>query len=210
MLTTPALRKFLGSERGSVALEVVVIFFPLMMIILMIFQVGVAFYFILAAQKAAQLGARFLAGRDSVYIGADMPMTNQINPLFGEKGDACYQADGNDACIDPGGPWTCRMDTTGSVSGSCDQSAFDAMVAEMKRVYPTSYLSDIVVVYQYEHLGYADGPFVPLITVTILRPPSPLQLITPIGNGEGISDSRHLYLRPVSASAFGEDLSSLN
>ncbi|MEM7506275.1 MAG: TadE/TadG family type IV pilus assembly protein [Pseudomonadota bacterium] len=210
MLSRADLKRFLADDGGNVTLEVVVVFVPLMAIVLGVFELAVSFYFILSAQKAAQLGARVVAARAPIYTGPDMPSQNVVNIRYGQFGDACYQPDGNDACIDPGGPFVCSAEG-GVVGGNCDPNNFESMLMEMRRVFPRIDPSDVVVIYEYERLGYAGGPFVPRITVTILPHQSPFSLLlfnwdlTRGGSESG--DSGATFLRGVSASSFGEDLS---
>lgn len=213
MLNGANLKRFLGDEGGNVTLEVVVVFVPLMAIVLGVFELAVSFYFILSAQKAAQLGARAVAARAPIYTGPDMPEENIPNTRWGDFGDACYQPDGNDACIDPGGPFVCTAEG-GLVSANCNANNFEAMLTEMRRVFPRIDPSDVVVAYEYERLGYAGGPFVPRITVTILPHQSPFSLLLfnwdITRGGSGTDDSGVTFLRSVSASSFGEDLDSVN
>lgn len=209
-----ALGAFLKDQKGGVVLDVAVIFFPLLMLILAIFEIAISFYVILSSQKAAQLGARLAVTRHPVHV--DVPTTNQVDVLNGEFGDACFQEDGRSACTTPvGGPWICDAGGNALPAG-CDSARFMNIIGEMRRVYPSLKASDVVIQYSYALLGYAGGPFVPHIQVIIKRRPSPIQVFSATDAGgfvsawDGASNDSggRMFLRPVAASAFGEDLST--
>lgn len=215
MLSMAKLREFLGNQRGGVVIDVAVIFFPLLMLVLAIFEIAISFYVILASQKAAQLGARIAVTRHPVHV--DVPLTNQVDILNGEFGDACYQSDGRNACKDPvGAPWVCNA-AGNSLSSGCRSDRFMNIIGEMRRVYPSLKASDVSIQYSYALLGYAGGPFVPHVTVIINRRPSPIQIFSASDAGGGFvsawdgannNPDGRIFLRPVAASAFGEDLST--
>ena len=213
MLKRYDLRAFARDQRGNVTLEFIVVLLPLMAIVMAVLEVAVASYMILSSQKAAQMGARMIASRDPVYIGSDMPTENDVDIRYGQFGDACFQADGLDACKDPGGPFVCTWNTDIS-SGECSADNFSTLIEEMRRVYPALDPEKVVVSYAYERLGYAGGPFVPHITVTILPHRSPFGIVLSgwdlIGSSESNDESGSVMLRGVAASSFGEDLSSVN
>ncbi|MEM7236910.1 MAG: TadE/TadG family type IV pilus assembly protein [Pseudomonadota bacterium] len=207
-------RAFLRDDKGGVVLDVAVIFFPLMMLILAIFEIAISFYVIVSSQKAAQLGARVAVTRHPVHV--NVPTENVVDVLNGEFGDACYQSDGRSACIAPNdAPWLC--DGSGnSLGAGCDAARFMNIVGEMRRVYPSLKAEHVSIQYNYALLGYAGGPFVPHVTVRIDRRPSPFQIFSAsdaggvVSNFDGASNSSdgRIFLRPVAASAFGEDLST--
>ncbi len=217
-------RSFLKDERGATTVEMIIIFLPLMILVLTIFEIGIAYHFTLTAQKAAQVGARFVVTRDPVHTG--MPSANTIHYRYGAYGDACYQggAIGTDACLDPGGPWVCDG---AALSAQCNSARFNDLLTEMQRLYPSITADDVTVGYYYHRLGYAGGPMVPEVRVTIKSRPSPLQLLSFLdlfvtkdsSNPQrpkvemAAADEENwdtLTLRSVTASAFGEDLSSSN
>ena len=217
MLTGP--KRFLKDERGGVVLDVAIVFFPLIMLILAIFEMAVSFYVILASQKAAQLGARFAVTRTPIH--EDVPKTNQIAIINGEFGDACYQSDGRHACKTPEpARWTCAP-VGNSLPDECDTADFMSVIGEMRRVYPSLKAQDVIIQYDYALLGYAGGPFVPHVTVFIKRRPSPIQVFSAtdaipgsvVLNWDGASNDEGktgtMFLRAVAASAFGEDLDTL-
>ena len=122
--------RFLKDDSGATTVEMAVIFLPLMILVLTIFEIAIAYHFNLTAQKSAQLGARFLAARDPLH--SQMPETNAVHYAYGSYLDMCYQGGGiaTDACLDPGGPWICDG---ASLDASCDIGGFAEMMAEMQR-----------------------------------------------------------------------------
>lgn len=209
------LTAFLRDENGATTVEMAVIFLPLMVLVLTVFEIGIAYHFTLTAQKAAELGVRYIATRDPIHTG--MPVENRIHYRYGSFGDACYQggAISSDACLDPGGPWSCDGE---NLDPACSSDEFTALMGEIQRIYPSVGDDDVRVSYIYHRLGYAGGDLIPEIRVTIKARPSPLQLLSFLDlfaseedyavAGEESWDS--LTLRSVSASAFGEDMNTAN
>lgn len=191
-----ALRRFGADDRGAATIETLVVFLPLMLLTLVIFEIGIAYYLSITAQKAAQLGARLSVARDPIH--AEVPRRNTVLYRDGQIGDACFQPTGRDACLDPGGPWVC---TGAALAGPCDVAGFNALVDEMRRVYPGIDPREVTVAYIYRRLGYAEGPFEPEVVVSIGQRAMPFRLITQLDT---------LQLREVVAGAFAEDLSSAN
>ena len=215
---------FLRDERGATTVEMAVIFLPLMVMVLTVFEIGIAYHFMLTAQKAAELGVRYISTRDPIHTG--MPRENTVHYRYGSTLDACYQggAISTDACLDPGGPWVC--DGAG-LAAECDATEFAALMAEMQRLYPSVTNADVEVTYIYRRLGYAGGDMIPEIRVRIKARPSPLQLLSFLDLFVTVDDSKPnrpvgtittaasedwdtLTLREVTASSFGEDMSSDN
>lgn len=194
---TGALHGYWADERGAATIETLVIFLPLMLLTLTIFEIGLAYYLSITAQKAAQLGARLVVARDP--INTAVPLRNPVAYRDGQIGDACYQGPSrNDACADPGGPWVCDG---AALAGNCDVIGFNNVIAEMRRVYPSLDSREVKISYIYRRLGYADGPFEPEVTVTIGNRAMPFSLVTRVNA---------LRLREVVAGAYGEDLRSSN
>ncbi len=187
------MRAFLTDERGAATLDFVMVFVPVLLFVLTIAELVIAFHFTSAAQKSANLAVRLAAGREPVHT--EVWETNRLDPRFGNAGDACYQPTG-DACMNPGRAWVC---TGNALEPGCDPAAFDALIAEVRRLYPTVRPDDVTVAYVYRRLGVAGGPFVPEISVSISRRPAPVNFLSLVGL---------LELRATTASIMGEDMSS--
>lgn len=201
-----ALARFLGNEKGGITVEMTVIMMPLLIIVLTVLEVGISFYVILSAQKAAQLGARYVVAEDPIHTG--VPTRNVVLPPSETNyGEACFVASGTSPCNNPVGPDDGGWECDGAAFGpSCDAANFTALITTMQIVYPSIAASDVVVRYDDEQLGVAGGPFQPHVQVTVKARPSPLQVLSLIDlfTGDGVD------LREVTASAFGGDLNSNN
>ncbi len=197
------LRRFARDENGAVVVDFLPVFIVLTLIVLMIFEIAISYYVLLGAEKAAKLGARIAATVEAVH--SDVPEQNEVSYLVGRQGDYCYQPTGPDACVDPGGPWICDG---ASLAGQCDQAVFNRIVADMRRTFPRLDPESVSVAYSYRRLGIVGGPFVPEINVSIQ--PQSYQMVTLIlGRVTGsLIENNRTDLGRVTASSFGEDLSS--
>jgi len=182
-------RSFWADEEGAITTDMVMIFLPVILIVLTVFEIGISFYLLLSAQKAAQMGARFIVSEDPLHSG--LPQTNTLNPVGGNQiGDSCYLPNGSSACVTPVAPdvivgpdgsavaqgWLC--DGAAFDSGVCDQAGFENLIAEMQIVYPGLTPAEVRAYYTYEQLGYADGPFQPRVSVSIAARESPIQILS--------------------------------
>jgi hypothetical protein len=195
-----SLRRFVRDERGAVVVDQLPVMFLTLILVLLIFEIGLAYFLNLGTAKAAQLGARV-----AVTLPALHPEVPQLNaPSSGdfENGVWCYQPDGGDACQDPGGPWVCD----GASLGPCDPVGFARIVADMRRSYPRLEPEDVVVTYAYRRLGVVGGDFVPEVTVTV-RAQSYAFLTLILSDTMGaLSDKSPIAFAGASSSAFGEHM----
>ena len=182
------LRRILGDERGAVSAEYPIAFVAIFGVFMFAFQVSFAMFELISAEKAAQTGARFAAVRTP--INNNVPVRNEIAG-GGALGQWCSLGD----CVDPGGPWEC----TGGSLGDCDVEAFKKLWDDMARQGFNYDPSDITVSYQYAWLGYAGGPFAPIIEVQIATRPFLFSF--------GLGDD--LVRRTVVGNAIGEDLTTV-
>lgn len=196
------LRAFGRNENGSAAtLEYVVLLLPLLALVFTSFQIALAYHFSLTAQKAVELGARIAAVRDPVFTALPDVNTLNNNGEF-EIGDACAAG----ACEDMGGPFTCTGEDVGSEL--CDATAWAAIAQEVANLAYLLDPDDLSITYFYGALGFAGGPFTPIIEVRIRERPFFLQFFFNIGIGE--SDGNEVGLPSVAATAIAEDMSSDN
>lgn len=166
-------------ERGSAAtLEYVVLLLPLLALVFTSFQIALAYHFSLTAQKAVELGARIAAVRDPVFT--ELPTTNLLNTGGGfVNGDACASG----ACQDMGGPFTCSGETIGTAT--CDAAAWAAIAQEVANLAYLLDPDDLSITYSYGALGFADGPFTPIVEVRIRERPFFLQFFFNLDFGGG-------------------------
>lgn len=192
---------FVGDEGGSATIEYAILFLPLIALVLITFQIALAYHFSLTAQQAVEIGARVAAVNDPV--ARNMPATNALDPASGfSLGDSCARG----ACVAPeGGPWTC---SGANLGGACDAGAFAKIFGEVGRIAYLLEPEDLSITYYYARLGLAGGPFAPIVEVKIGEKPFFLQFFFNIAFGSGEDASRWLTLPSVAASAVAEDLSS--
>ncbi len=240
---TCARRSFLADERGAITTDMVVIFLPILILILTVFEIGISFYLVLAAQKAAQLGARYVVGEDPVHSA--VPQVFGVNTAVGQLGDSCFVPTGGSAltgtspCLLTSVPPVIGADATGAeirgwvcdgraLDPACREPGFEALLEEMRIVYPNLTGDLVAVSYIYEEVGFAGGPFQPRVQVDIQARSSPIQILSLLdilwsaadATGEtggdatvgidGFSDPSATELRRVSASVFAADMTSTN
>lgn len=155
------MKRFLSDERAALSAEYVIAFSAIFGVFLFAFQVGFTMFELMSAEKAAQTGARFAAVR--APIDNDVPARNEV-AVGGVAGAWCNE--GN--CVnptDPSDPFECKGGEL--AAGNCDIEAFKKLWDDMARQGFNYEPQDITISYQYAGLGYADGPFVPIIEVQI-------------------------------------------
>lgn len=194
---------FLRDERsGAATIEYVVLLLPLLALVFTSFQIALAYHFSLTAQKAVEQGARVAAVRDPVYTA--LPAKNLLNANGNfSVGDACALG----ACEDMGGPYTCSGADVGG--GLCDAAAWNAIETEVASLAYLLDSNDLSVTYYYGALGFADGPFTPIVEVKIRERPFFLQFLFKLGFSED-DETIEVGLPAVAATAIAEDLSSDN
>lgn len=191
-------RCWLEDVRGTTTVEFAVIA-PLFFVLLLVFvELSLGFYWWKSVEKAVQIGARWAIVRDVTATG--VPDTNQRNE-DGTFGLPCR--------LDPSpcAPWPETTYVCDGGSG-CEADAFDALVTRMRTLFPAFEAENVRVTYWETGLGYAGGPAIPAVTVTLTEVPFQLGilgLITGLIGGDGTTV---LTLPDISATLTGEDLSS--
>ena len=194
-------RRLVHDQRGSVVIDFIPAFFAVMIIVLTIFEIGIAYYLTLGAHKAAQLGARLAVTLPPVH--SSVPARNTLAFQNGQLGDPCTTPGFASACLDPGGPWECNG---ALLSGQCDNATFQRVVSEMRRTYPRLTSDSVSIAYIDRGLGEAGGPFVPEIQVSIDQHSYQFVTLT-LGTLMGaLQESGPSTLSRITASAFGENL----
>ena len=149
-----------------------------------------------------RMGARIAVVHDPVYTA--LPQINEpVDDAAASEGRPCASG----GCFAPQvGSWTCTGADLGS--SECDEAAFGAIYNE---VASSAYLPDpakLSVTYSYVRLGYAGGPFTPLVEVRIEQRPFFLQFMFSLAFGGGGDSPDEVTLPSVAASAIAEDMSS--
>lgn len=194
------LGRFVRDERGAVVVDQLPVLFLTLILVLLIFEIGLAYFLNLGTAKAAQLGARVAVTLPALH--PDVPELNVAASNDVENGAWCVQPDGSDACDDPGGPWVCD----GASLGACDSLDFARIVADMRRSYPRLAPEDVVVSYAYRRLGIVGGDFVPEVKVTV-RAQSYAFLTLILSDVTGaLTQKGPIAFAGASSSAFGEHM----
>lgn len=207
------LRNFGRDTRGAVVIDYIPVFIALTILVLLIVEIGIAHFLLLRSQKSAQLGARIAVTLPAAVPG--VPTINQPSSTNTGANVPCYSAIGPDNCIDPTPTGASGWECTGD---ACDASVMEVIVQEMQRTSPSITAEDVTIKYIYRRLGYAGGPFVPEVNVSIGKFEYDFALLS-LGDGE--REENGVYSRPdyvelvddgakvysdVSASAFGESM----
>ncbi|MEM8751627.1 MAG: TadE/TadG family type IV pilus assembly protein [Pseudomonadota bacterium] len=194
------IKRYLRATRGAATIEYILLLLPLLALVLTAFQIALAYHFTLTAQQAVELGARIAAVRDPVSTA--MPDVNEVAAGF-SQGQSCSIG----ACEPPGGPWVCSGENLG---GECDAVAYNAIFLEVARIAYLLDPDDLSVSYIDGRLGFAGGPFTPIVQVEIREKPFFLQFLFNLALADGSAEVEEVTLPAVAASAIAEDLSSTN
>lgn len=204
-MTLRRIMDFLRDARAAASLEYVVLLLPLIALVFTSFQIALAYHFALTAQKAVENGARIAAVRDPVHT-ALVDLKNTALPGR-QNGESCSAG----ACEAPaGGPWVCSGADLGQ--DHCDAAAFTEIYNEVNRIAYLLTPEQLTVSYYNARLGFAGGPFVPIVEVKIQERPFIFQFFfnLALSDGSKAGDSEAKLLPAVAASAVAEDLKSVN
>lgn len=192
-------RRLIGSEGGNATVGFVVIAPAFLLLFFLVIEVAGAFFWWKTAEKATQLGARMAIVRDPVATG--VPPINERSD-GGVFGLACGHSS-NPCNLDDQDVWVCEGGGAG-----CDPAAFQLVVAEMRRVFGGAFQDENVrITYSYVELGFAGGPFIPAVTVTLSG--VPFGLFLGILSGLGGDGARALATLPdISTTLTAEDLTT--
>ncbi|MFC4293523.1 TadE/TadG family type IV pilus assembly protein [Novosphingobium tardum] len=171
-------RGFLLDQRGASAAEFALVLPIFLLFLLGMIDVGRYAWALNEAEKATQIGARWLAVTD-IIPGGDAA-TGLKNYSFA-TGSSVPQGSAVDITKFPGvycestsTTLTCTCKGTCPFSVAIDataQASFDAVVARMQQIYPTITKSNVRIDYDNSGLGFSgdpNGPDVaPLITVSL-------------------------------------------
>ena len=191
-------RRLRSCQRGAATVEFVVVAPAFLILFFLVLEVAGAFFWWKTAEKATQLGARLAIVRDVAVAGLPARNPKREGALFGL---ACA-ADGSPCDFDNQSTWICTAGGSG-----CNSAAFQNILSEMQRIFGQA-ISDVnlIISYNYVGLGYAGGPFVPSVTVTL----SGVRFGMFLGFLSGLAGAGDslLTLPDISATLTGEDLSS--
>jgi Flp pilus assembly protein TadG len=192
------LSRFLRDPTGSATVEFVAIALPFFLIVLFVMEVTLAFFWWKSAEKATMLGARLAAVQDVAATG--MPARNEKRTDAAIFGKYCRDAS-NPCAADPGDTWVCMAD-----GSSCNVPAKANVVAKMQSILAVIEPENVAIAYEFTGLGYAGGPMIPAVTVTLTGLQFQTGILSIIG---GVLGGPALTTLPdITATVTGEDLSS--
>jgi Flp pilus assembly protein TadG len=195
--------RLLFDDRGGVAVEFVALLPAFVFLTFFIFEIGIAVFLVGTVEKAAQLGARLAVVSNFAVTNLAPGNRNQVamNAVPGQNCPA--------ACV--GFP---TRFCDGGTSADCDAADFTAIFTRMDNIAGLLQPSNVTVTYQYIGLGFAGGPIVPRVTVTVRNVPYGLFMTAVMngfvrlatGNPNATLDMTNLPT--ITATYTGEDLSS--
>lgn len=196
------LRAFGKDDSGNAAVEYSIIFLPLVFFVLFIFEMSLAYHWIISAQKGVERGAR----QASVMVPVVNELTRPtgLGPRVitrdvangGDLGGACYLSHCTPLPV-VGCSGGTRLSENDGGGITCDAARFQDVFQEVKLFASEVEPEDVTVIYEDLELGYAGEPYVALVTVQIRARAFPLAL------GLFSSDTQ---LPAVSASLVTEEL----
>jgi Flp pilus assembly protein TadG len=191
---------FIRDERAGATVEFVAVMPVFLLTAIFAMEVAIAILWVGTAEKAAQLGARLAVVSTRVVAATTcptvtgLPTTNCLAPGF-VYGQQCNIG----ACV----PF-CTA-TANCTCTNCGTAEFTTIVTRMRGILSQIQAQNVSISYTYVGLGYAGGPVVPSVTVTI----SGVQMGGIMTAIFAKFVTGLTTLPPVSVTLTGEDLSSL-
>jgi len=183
----------LRSDSGLVAAEFVVVAFALLVMVFLVVELTTLYFSMMSEQKAAYMGARVAIVSNVAATG--VPARNTVTGT-GTFGVSCGDASAPCAGFAPA---SCDGD-----GGGCDASSFSRILSRMRQFVGGLEAAHVTIRYAYAGLGFAGGPTIPEVTVTIHGVPYRTGII---GGIIGTAHGAFTSLPPVSVTLMGEDLS---
>ncbi len=149
------LKQFRKDNQGASLVEFTLLFPLLLALTFGIVETGYILYKQNTAQKATQLGGRYLSTRAPLVTG----LTDCGVATAADAGTDCVNVPGADS-------WS--VSCSNGSGGNCDAAIFADVLAEMQSVYPNLQASNLEVIFSGTGLGYVGrGKPVPAITVRL-------------------------------------------
>jgi hypothetical protein len=183
-------RQFAAAREGLATVDFVVIFFGLIAMVFFVVELTLYMFFMSSLEKAAEAGARAAVVSPPVVVGGiPSTITRSASGVFGYK---CSHASA--PCV-PFATQTC----TGT---ACEPVPFDRIFAHIRGFNGRIEKQHVTITYADVGIGFAGGPTVPMVTVTISDVPFQTGIL-----GLLLTNTGNLAeLPPRSANMTGEDL----
>ena len=146
--------RFVKNEAGSSTIEFVVVIFAILATVFFVLEVTLYLFFSASLNKAAQAGLR--AAVVSTPVAAGVPATNG-RTATGVFGVSCSHASA--PCVG-----FANVSCTGT---ACTAAEFNRIFAHMQGFSGQLQPDNVTIAYEWIGLGFAGGPIVPLVTVTV-------------------------------------------
>lgn len=197
MSTLRTLQGFLQRRDGTSTLEFVVIFGGFIAIVFFVMEVTLYLFFMATLEKAAESGARVAVTSRPVV---NFARTIEVAP-GAHFGDSCSQGGGG-ACVPfSSTPLTC----TGEACQPA--SSFDRILNHMRGFNARIQPENVTIAYADVGIGFAGGPTVPMVTVTVHDVPFQTGILGLLLASGANNEATLLATLPTrSASMTGEDL----
>lgn len=184
-----SLLSFLLNQRGSSSVEFVLVIFAILATVFFVLEVTLYLFFSASLHKAAQAGLR--AAVVSTPVAAGVPERNARSE------DGIFGVD----CSDASAPCVPFNDV--SCSGdNCLPAEFNRIFAHMSGFAGQLQPEHVTVSYQWVGLGFAGGPTIPLVTVTVAGVPFQTGVVGLLLTNAGVLST----LPAHTVSMTGEDL----
>jgi len=201
-------RRLVGADQGGVTVEFVALLPSFLFLTFFVIEIFVAVLWIGTVEKAAQLGARLAIVSNKAVN--NLPTDYPLRSTAYAYGQHCSSG----ACGTNGTGFTSRQCAGGS-GGDCNGPEFTTIVNRMRGIASIIQASHVTIRYDYVGLGFAGGPIIPAVTVTVQGVPYGTVMTTILAGfmrlvtGNPSAGSPLTNLPTITASFTGEDLSSL-
>jgi Flp pilus assembly protein TadG len=150
------LKAFGKDTDGTSVIEFIVVFIGFVAVMTFVIELSIYMFFTQSIEKAAEAGVR--AAIVSRPVHNQLATVNQ--PDQGERGDACSLNNSN--CDDFR---TRRCGRPGM--NNCSTTRFNRILAHMQGYNAAIQRQNVTITYTYAGIGFAGGPTVPMVTVTV-------------------------------------------
>ena len=183
------LQKFVTNCDGSATVEFVVVFLGFISIIMFVVEVTLYMFFTASLEKAAEAGARAAVVSPPVIAGYPTTIGKSASGVYGQM---CSLASAPCAALP----------TSTCTGAACSATPFNRILTHMRGFNARIQASNVTVTYADAGIGFAGGPAVPMVTVTVSNVPYQTGILGLLLNSTG-----NLATLPTrSAGMTGEDL----
>jgi Flp pilus assembly protein TadG len=148
------LKSFAKDDNAAATIEFIVVFLAFISMMMFIVEMAIYMFFMVSLEKAAEAGVR--------YAALSQPVTNQPVAATNDPDDSVR---GQDCSASGDG---CDEFTTRRCTGSgCNTTRMNRLLEHMQGYNATIRRQNVTVTYEDVGIGFAGGPTVPMVTVTI-------------------------------------------